>query len=254
VTNLPWEVVQADIASCLGTEKVKLVNDLVSTAAAIPTLGAGSLTPIFGELGKVDPSGSCVVVAPGTGLGHALIHRDGLTTTFLASEGGHANFAPTTPTEVELMNYLLPKLKHVSVESILCGPGLMNIYDFIKDSGRATESPALAARISSGEKASVITATALDGSEDISVQSLNLFCSILGAHCSNMVLNFLATGGVFLGGGIPPKILPFLHNGSFVEGYLKKGKCKDKVESTPVSVINDDKASLFGAGAIASSL
>ena len=254
VTNLPWEVIQADIATCLGTEKVKLVNDLVSTAAAIPTLGAGSLTPIFGGQGKVDPSGSCVVVAPGTGLGHALIHRDGLTTTFLASEGGHANFAPTTQTEVDLMNYLLPKLKHVSVESILCGPGLMNIYDFMRDSGRASEPPALAAQISSGDKASVITATALDGSQDISVQSLNLFCSILGAHCSNMVLNFLATGGVFLGGGIPPKILPFLQNGAFVEGYLKKGKCKDRVEATPVSVINDDKASLFGAGAIASSL
>ena len=254
VTNLPWEVVQLDIAACLKTEKIKLVNDLVSTAAAIPTLGSGSLTPLYVPNNPIDQSGACVVVAPGTGLGHALIHRDGLTTTFLASEGGHSNFAPSNDTEIELLNYLQKKLPHVSVESVICGPGMVNIYNFIRDTGRASESPEMAEMMKAQDKASVITTTALDGSQDISVLTLEMFCSMLGAHCSNMLLNFLATGGVFLGGGIPPKIIEALKKKDFLNGYFKKGKCKDRVEATPVSLINDDKASLFGAGAIAASL
>jgi glucokinase len=254
VTNLPWEVVQKDVGIALHTDKVKLVNDLVSTAAAIPTLGTGSLTSVYPGKGNLDSAGSAVVVAPGTGLGHALVHREGSSTTFLASEGGHANFAPTNDIEVDLLRHLQKKLTHVSVESVLCGPGLINIYDFLRDSDRAVESPELISAFSSQDKASVITASALSGTHAICVETLELFCSILGSHCSNMVLNYLATGGVFLGGGIPPKIIPALLKGSFVQGYLKKGKCLERVEATPVAVINDDKASLFGAGAIAASL
>jgi glucokinase len=254
VTNLPWEVVQSEVAACLGTTKVKLVNDLVSTAAAVPALGPDSLTEIYAGNGETVRSGPCLVVAPGTGLGHALIHREGSGMTLLASEGGHANFAPTNELEIELLRYLQTKLPHVSVESVLCGPGLYNIYSFLRDTGKGLETPELTASLASEDKASVVTRAALDGSQDICVQAIDLFCTLLGAHASNMALNFLATGGVFLGGGIPPKIVPALAKGGFLKGYLKKGKCLNRVEATPVFIIKDDQASLFGAGAIATTL
>jgi glucokinase len=254
VTNLPWEVVQADVSSALGIPKVKLVNDLVSTAAAIPTFGPQSLVSIYPGKGDVDQAGSCVVVAPGTGLGHSLIHREGAWSVLLASEGGHANFAPTNDLEIELLKYLQKKDGHVGVESVLCGPGLVNIYNFLKDSGREQEPKELATEMSSGDKAATIAKHGLDGSFDICVKALDVFCYALGAHASNIVLTWLATGGVYLGGGIPPKIVEALKKGPFLQGYLKKGKCLDRVEATPVFVIMDDFASLYGAAAIASTL
>ena len=247
VTNLPWEVAQVDVAQRLGLTKVKLVNDLVSTAAAIPTLGPSSLTTVYEGMGCVDRAGSCVVVAPGTGIGHALIHREGGWSVLLPSEGGHANFAPTNDIEIELLRYLQPKLGHVSVESVLCGPGLINIYSFLRDTQGGPDSPALVS-------ASDIAAKAMDGSNPLATRALELFCSILGEHCSNIVLTFLATGGVYLGGGIPPKIASFLLQGNFLEGYLKKGKQRESVEATPVYIVKDDHAALFGAAAIASTL
>jgi glucokinase len=248
VTNLPWEVVQVDVARRLGIGKVKLVNDLVSTAAAIPTLGQSSLTTVYEGRGRVNRAGSCVVVAPGTGIGHALIHREGGESFLLPSEGGHANFAPTNDIEIELLRYLQVKLGHVSVESVLCGPGLVNIYSFLRDTqapDTQTEEPV---------SASVIATKALDGTSTLATHALDLFCEILGKHCSNIVLTFLATGGLYLGGGIPPKITPFLLKGGFVGGYLEKGKQLESVEATPVFIVNDDCAALHGAAAIASTL
>ena len=248
VTNLPWEVVQVDVAQRLGIGKVKLVNDLVSTAAAIPTLGESSLTTVYEGRGRVDRAGSCVVVAPGTGIGHALIHREGGWSVLLPSEGGHANFAPTTDIEIDLLRYLQPKLGHVSVESVLCGPGLVNVYSFLRDTQGSTTF------IDETVSASIIATKALEGTSPLATWALTLFCQILGKHCSNIVLTFLATGGVYLGGGIPPKIAPFLLQGGFLEGYLKKGKQRESVEATPVFIVNDDHAALYGAAAIASTL
>lgn len=254
VTNLPWEVVQSEVASALGVNKIKLVNDLVSTAAAIPTFSPSSLQTIYEGMGHVDRAGSCVVVAPGTGLGHSLIHREAGWSVLLASEGGHANFAPTNDIEIELLQYLRQKLSHVSVESVLCGPGLLNIYSFLIDTGRGAEPLELQAAQSAADKAAIIATLALQGSSDVCVTTLNMFCSMLGAHCSNIVLTYLATGGVFLGGGIPPKIIDILVKGAFVEGYLRKGKQRDRVEATPVFVVKDDYAALYGAAAIAATL
>jgi glucokinase len=195
-----------------------------------------------------------VVVAPGTGLGHSLIHREGGWSVLLASEGGHANFAPTNDIEIELLKYLQKKLPHVSVESLLCGPGIFNIYSFLRDSGYGEEPAEMKTPEAKEHPASTITGIAMAGNSDLCVKTLTMFCTMLGAHCSNIVLTYLATGGVFLGGGIPPKILEFLTNGSFLEGYLNKGKQKERVEATPVFIIKDDYASLYGAAAIASTL
>jgi glucokinase len=254
VTNLPWEVVALDLVAALNIPKVKLVNDLVSTAAAIPTFGAESLVPVYAGKGTPQTPGTCAVVAPGTGLGHALIHRDEESTTFLASEGGHANFAPMSETEIDLWRYLHAKFGQVSVERVLCGPGLVNIYSFLRDSGRAEEPVELAARFTEEDAAGVVASAALAGTHNIAVVALDMFCRILGAHSSNILLTSLATGGVYLGGGIPPKIVPALLKGPFLEGYLDKNKCREQVQSTPVFIIKDDYASLYGAAAIAGAL
>lgn len=254
VTNLPWEVAQSEVSACIKVHKTKLVNDLVSTAAAIPSFEPKSLQTVYDAGGTADMAGSCVVVAPGTGLGHSLIHREGGWSVLLASEGGHANFAPTNDEEIALLKYLQTKLPHVSVESILCGPGLVNVYSFLKDTGRGVEPEEDKKPGAPAVSASVIATRAIAGSSDLAVKALTMFCHMLGAHCSNIVLTYLATGGVYLGGGIPPKIAPFLLNGSFASGYLKKGKLRERVEATPVFIINDDYAALYGAAAIASTL
>lgn len=254
VTNLPWEVIVSSIEKELKTRRVKIVNDLVSTAAAVPHFTEESLVSLYEGRGSSAGTGDILVVAPGTGLGHALIHRESGGFVFLASEGGHANFAPTDDRQVALMNYLKPKLGHVSVESVLCGPGLYNIYCYIKDTDGKRESDALAAELVSGDKAAIIARCATQNEDENAKNALSLFCTILGAHCSNMVLNFLATGGVFLGGGIPPKIIDALQDGAFVQGFLAKKKCLDRVEATSVQIIKNDQASLLGAAAIASTL
>jgi glucokinase len=254
VTNLPWEVVQSDVGSTLGLTKIKLVNDLVSTAAAIPHFESSSLHTIYEGRGSVDRGGSCVVVAPGTGMGHSLIHREAGWSVLLPSEGGHANFAPSTKLEIELLEYLQTKISHVSVESVLCGPGIVNIYNFLRDTGRGEEPAELRGHDPSVNVTATVTKHALEGTSDICVQALDIFCGMLGAHCSNVVLSWLATGGVFLGGGIPPKIASLLERGSFLEGYMRKGKQKERVEATPVFIIKDDYAALYGAAAIASTI
>jgi glucokinase len=254
VTNLPWEVVQGDVGSRIGVHKTKLVNDLVSTAAALPTLSSKSLQTVYDAGGTADRSGSCAVIAPGTGLGHSLIHREAGWSALLASEGSHANFAPTNELEIELLRYLQKTLPHVSVESILCGPGLVNVYSFLRDTGRGVPSPHGHEDTETEISASTIASRAIAGSSALAVQALEMFCYMLGAHCSNIVLTYLSTGGVYLGGGIPPKIAPFLLNGKFLEGYLYKGKQRERVEATPVFIINDDYAALYGAAAIASTL
>jgi glucokinase len=254
VTNLPWEVDQSVVGSTIRVHKTKLVNDLVSTAAAIPSLESKSLQTVYDAGGAADRSGSCAVVAPGTGIGHSLIHREAGWSVLLASEGGHANFAPTNEIEIELLRYLQTKLSHVSVESILCGPGLVNVYSFLRDTGRGGSEEPEDADDNSPVSASIIAGQALEGSNSRAVKALEMFCYMLGAHCSNIVLTYLSTGGVYLGGGIPPKIAPFLLNGTFLKGYLYKGKQREQVEATPVFIINDDYAALYGAAAIASTL
>lgn len=254
VTNLPWEFGEKDLSKELGIPKIRLVNDLVSTAAAIPTLPEKSFTTIYSGLGT-HPFGPSVVVAPGTGLGHALLHRSEKgSITLIASEGGHANFAPTCDTQYELLKYIQKTKGHASVESLVCGPGVTNIYSFLRDTGKYKENSELAAALQEGDDAGVIAKRALDGDTGICGKTMELFMEILGAHASNIMLTFLATGGVYLGGGIPPKILPLLQGEAFLKGYLMKGKCKDKVEATPVRVIADDSASLHGAAEIARGL
>ena len=253
VTNLPWELSEDSISRSLNIPRVKLVNDLVATAAAIPAFGEADLLTLHGG-SPAEGDGVAAVVAPGTGLGQAFLVRDGGRYSFLPSEGGHSNFAPTNPLEFELHSYIEKRYGHVSVERVLCGPGLVNIYEFLRDSGKAAESADLSAALKSGVPAAVITQSALKGEHEITVKALETFVSILGAHCCNVVVTVLATKGVYLGGGVPPKIIEKLTDGQILKSYLTKGKMAKQVEAAPLHIIRDDHAALTGAARIAHTL
>jgi len=252
-TNLPWKLKEDQIARTVGIPALRLVNDLVATTAAIPYFTPDDLF-ILHEGKPEKPQSLCAVLAPGTGLGEAFLYHDGAGYHVLASEGGHADFAPNSEIEIKLLEYLKRKHSHVSYERVLCGPGLFNIYTFLRDAGYAPEPPELAARFKGNDPAAVISEAGLASEFPICVKSLDIFASILGAQAGNLVLTMLATGGVYLGGGIPPKILRKLTEGGTLAAYFDKGRLSDLVQNTPLYVIRDDHAALLGAASLAAEL
>lgn len=253
-TNLPWRVSAIDLVAEFGFPKFRLVNDLVATSASLPHLTQAHLV----TLNRGEPQEEAevyAIVAPGTGLGQGFLSRREGRNIPLASEGGHATFAPNSELEAALLHYLLERYRHVSAERVLSGPGLVNIYNFLRATGRASEPPALHERIQqSSDGAAVISQAALSDEFEICVQTLNIFCATLGSHASNMVLTLMATGGVYFGGGIPPKILPKLRDGTVMAAFKSKGRLSDLVAKTPVHVIIDDQTPLLGAASIAAGL
>jgi glucokinase len=186
-------------------------------------------------------------VAPGTGLGQALLVFVKDTYVPVASEGGHADFSPNSEMEVELWRYLHQRFGHVSVERVLSGPGLVNIYSWLKESKRYEEPSWVADKLKTMDPARAITETALDNKHPLCVESLHVFVSVLGSVAGNLALTAMTTGGVYLGGGIPPKILPKLKEDIFLRAYLNKGRFQDLLSKIPVRVILNDRAGLLGA-------
>ncbi len=254
-TNLPWFLSESQVSVRVGIPKVKLVNDLVATISAVPSFKEEDLVIL--HPGKSEREKNVfAILAPGTGLGQGYLHVSEKGEYFpLASEGGHVEFAPKTDLEFDLLKYMQRKLKkRVSIERVLCGPGLVNIYTFLKDLGYNDEPPELQKEIAVHDAAAVITSRGMAGEFEICVKALDIFASLLGSQAGDVVLSYLATGGMYLGGGIPPKILPKLLEGGLVEAYLKKGRMSPLVESTPLCVVKDDHAALLGAATIASRL
>ncbi len=252
-TNLPWVTDEAQIARTLGIVSVKLVNDLVATTSSIPFLHPDDLLTVH----QGSPTGSKTtfgVLAPGTGLGQAFLYKQGERFIALPSEGGHADFAPNSEIEIALLGYLQNKFGRVSYERLLSGPGLVNIYNFLKDTGVAAEPPELAKRLAEDDAAAVISTSGQNGEFAICVQALDIFASILGAQAGNLVLTMVATGGIYLGGGIPPKISQKLMDGTTVTAYGNKGRLSDFVKTTPLYIIRDDHAALLGSAYLASML
>lgn len=252
-TNLPWFLSERRIQEQTPVQKVKLVNDLVALTSAVPHLAADELATLY-EGRNADKHAPRAVLAPGTGLGQAFLYFDGARYHVHASEGGHTDFAPNNEMEIELLKYLQKKFGHVSYERVLCGPGLVNIYQFLKDRGFAPEPPELRARLEKTDAAAVISSAGQSGEFELCVKALEMFASMLGAKAGNLVLTLLTTGGVYLGGGIPPKISKKLADGAFLKSYLDKGRLRPLVEKTPVYMIKDDHAALLGAAHIASQL
>jgi glucokinase len=244
-TNLPWEVSEARLKRVFLWERVRLVNDLTATAMAIPLLSRRELAVL--NKGRPQHGGNIALVAPGTGLGQGLVVFHQGRAHPVASEGGHVDFAPTNEQEVELWRYLKRKLGHVSVERIVSGPGLVRIYEWLKESGRYGEPEWLKARFMAEDPAKVIAETGLAEKHPLCVESLRIFVSILGAVAGNLALTALATGGVYLGGGISPKILAALETGPFMQSFADKGRFRGLLEKIPVRVILNEGAPLMGA-------
>ena len=254
ITNLPWTLSESDLKRDLGIPLIRLVNDLVAFTAAIPFFNPSDLAVLHEGKKERETSLACVL-APGTGLGMAFLNTiDGVPHP-LASEGGHANFAPNNDLEIELLRFLKRDFPiSVSYERLLCGPGLANIYRFLKETKYAAESPIVAERMKSELPAAVISGLATQKGDKLCEKTLDMFIAILGAHAANLVLTFLATGGVYLGGGIAPRIIEKLQDGTIIEAYLQKQRWKEVVEATPLYVIKDDQAALLGAAVLAQRL
>ncbi|MBL7201581.1 MAG: glucokinase [Anaerolineae bacterium] len=250
ITNLPWAMEEAQLAKALRLSEVRLLNDLECIAYAVPLLEERDLCTLNDRLPAV--GGAIAVIAPGTGLGEAFLIGDGSRYRACPSEGGHADFAPSNALQLDLLRYLQDVYGHVSCERVCSGVGLPNIYAFLKASRYAEEPAWLADRLSrSADATPIIVGNALDRDQrcDLCVATLDLFVSILGAEAGNLALKVLSTGGVYLGGGIPPRILPALSGGKFMRAFRNKGRFSEMIARIPVHVILDPTVALLGAAA-----
>jgi len=237
VTNLSWDLDETELRAELQLASVNLVNDLEAIGDAVPTLGSSDLHQL--NPGVPVAGGTRAVIAPGTGLGEAFLIWDGTRYRALPSEGGHADFAPTSELETGLLVYLLRRFDHVSVERVCSGPGLLNIYQYLRDYGYAPESAQLARGLTAVDYGpSLIGGAALrPGPDPLSQAALELFVSILGAEAGNLALKVLSLDGVYLAGGIPPRILPALQDGRFLRAFTAKGRMGELLARVPVCVV-----------------
>jgi glucokinase len=249
-TNLPWKVNARQIAGELHIDTVQLVNDLEANAHGIAMLEETDFVVL--SAGSPSSTGNRALISAGTGLGEAGLvpEGDGKYRPF-PSEGGHSDFGPRNELELDLLRYMMGRFDHVSYERVLSGPGLHNIYQFLRDTGRGEEPPWLAEQIAQGDPSEVIAKSALEGTSEICVQALDVFVSIYGAEAGNLALKVLATGGTYVGGGIAPKILRKLSSSAFMKAFQSKGRSSSLMKDIPVRVITNDKTALLGAGRVA---
>jgi glucokinase len=239
---------ETELQSALGLRAVKLLNDLESIAYAVPHMLPTDLHAI--NTGVAIEGGAIAVIAPGTGLGEAFLTSENGRYRAHPSEGGHASFAPNDPQQRELLRYLQERIGHVSCERVCSGLGIPNIYAFVRDSGIAEEPAWLAEQLAAArDHTPVIVKTALNPTRPcaICITTLRLFVSILGAEAGNLALKVLSTGGVYIGGGIPPRILPVLQQHDFMNAFLNKGRFAEMLQRMPVHIILNPKAALIGA-------
>ncbi len=247
ITNLPWQMAEDTLAAAIGVQRVKLLNDLEAAAYGMLHLQADEFC-VLNEGAKPARQGNIAVIAAGTGLGEALLIWDGQRHIAVASEGGHADFAPRDILEVRLFTYLKDKYhEHVSYERVLSGPGLFDLYIFLRGDSGAAEPAWLSRQLASGDPSAVVTEAALAAKDAVCVQTLERFTSLYGAEAGNMALKCLAIGGVLVGGGIAPKILPALKKGGFRAGFTDKGRYRGLMEGIPVKVARNPRAPLIGA-------
>jgi glucokinase len=250
--NLPWSVDAAALARTLRLRSVQLINDLHANAFGIDLLGSEDLAVL--NQGEPDPTGPIAVISAGTGLGEAMAYWDGTAHRPLPSEGGHADFAPRNELEKELFLFLRAEHGRVSIERVVSGPGLQNIYRFFRDAHHLPETPAVVEAMHQGDPSAAITRAALSGACGLCSRVLDLFVSIYGAEAGNVALRSLATGGVYLGGGIAPKIIERLKDPGFMLAFTAKGRLTTLLEKIPVLVILNDRTALLGAGRFAADI
>lgn len=249
ITNLPWQMSEAQLSAATGIPSVRLLNDLEAIAHGVTALAPEDLHTL--NAGQPAPHATTLaVIAPGTGLGEAFITRENDRVNAHPSEGGHCDFAPTDALQVGLLEYLGRNGEHVSYERVCSGIGLPNIYAYLKERGHAEEPGWLAEQLAATADATrVIIAGATDEQHPcaLCVATIRTFVSILGAEAGNLALKVLATGGVYIGGGIPPRILRYLETPSFLAAFERKGRFAELLARIPVRVILNPKVALIGA-------
>lgn len=244
-TNLPWVVDARAVAKRVGLKRVGLINDLEANAYGIAVLQSEDLVTL--NKGARNARGNMAIISAGTGLGEAGMFWDGQKHRPFASEGGHVDFAPRNHLEAELLSFCLDRYRRVSYERLVSGPGLVNVYQFLRDTGKAKEPDWLAAEMRQGDPAPIISRYAIEEKSLLCVQTLEIFVSLYGAEAGNLALKLLATGGVFLGGGIAPKIVSALKEPEFMNAFTAKGRMRPLLQDIPVKVIMNPKTALLGA-------
>ena len=243
-TNLPWRLDADALQRQFGFEHCLLLNDLEATANGLPALGDEDLLIL--QAGVADATGNAAVIAAGTGLGEAGLFWDGKSYQPFATEGGHASFAPSNTLEFSLLRNLQQQFGHVSWERVVSGMGIVSLHEFLCQY-RGTAPPQwLTCEMQSGDVAAAISAAALAGRDELCVQTMQLFVSLYGSEAGNLALKTMSRGGIYLGGGIAPKILPMLQSSEFLAAFLNKGRMKPLLEAMPVKVILNDRAALYG--------
>ena len=249
ISNLTWEVRADLLGELLGLDEVLLANDLESSAYGIASLEPSDFA-VLNE-GSPEAEGNEALISAGTGLGEAGLHWEGDCHRPFPSEGGHADFAPSNETEAELLAYLWREHEHVSYERVVSGPGLYNIYRFLRDTGRGEEPAWLTEELRGKDPSPILSEHGLSGRSKLCSDALETFVSIYGAEAGNLALKLMATAGIFVGGGIAPKILPKLHDGRFFRSFATKGRMSSLLEQIPVRAILNDRCALLGAARLA---
>lgn len=249
-TNLPWRIDADAVQKKFGFGRCTLVNDLEATASGLAALGAEDLLIL--HPGAAPAGGNAAVIAAGTGLGEAGLFWDGRQYHPFATEGGHTSFSPGNDMEVALLRHLQQRHQHVSWERIVSGPGLVSLHEFLLLHRRATAPDWLQHEMRQGDAAAAIANAALTGRDELCAEALDWFVSLYGAESGNLALKVMSRGGLFLGGGIAPKILPRLQQGAFLDAFFSKGRMRPLLEAMPVKVILNDRAALYGSALLAS--
>jgi glucokinase len=245
LTNVPWIVDGAEIVERFGIRRVTLLNDLQAMAYAVPALDADELAML--QEGDAHPNGNAALIAAGTGLGEALLHNIEGRFVPSPSEGGHADFAPRTPRQVELLKELTRTYGRAEYEQVVSGPGLINLYRFTHD----VTCEAVGEPVDPLAIPPALTAAAIARRCSRCIEAVDLFVSVYGAEAGNLALRSVATAGVYIGGGIAPKILPALESGLFIEAFRDKAPMTDMLAAIPVHVILNERAGLLGAAVVA---
>jgi glucokinase len=249
VTNLPWQISASEIATRFGLSRVALLNDLEANAWGLRALDNKDFRIL--NAGVDHPAGNAAIIAAGTGLGEAGLYRDGDRWRPFATEGGHTDFSPGSELEIELLRFLMTRYGHVSWERLVSGPGLVNIHDFLVHYRKQPVADWLRDDMHSNDPAAAISRAGQSGHDAICVEALELFVHLYGVEAGNLALKMMASGGVYLGGGIAPKILEQLENGAFMAAFRAKGRMRDLLEHMPVRVILNDRTALYGPAVFA---